>query len=87
MARSGGGCTAAGTNDGILLWGNSSVNACTKQTKDLSCPRGTDKGTKPEGNKSTCCPKDQVFTGTKCVKGNIKNLEICPSGWGCQMRR
>ena len=35
-----GGCTAAGTNNGMLLWGNTSVNACPKETKDLSCPLG-----------------------------------------------
>ena len=50
----------------------------------MSCPLGTDNGKKPEGNNSTCCPKDQVFNGTKCVPGNTKNLETCPSGWGCQ---
>ena len=46
-----GGCTASGTNDGMLLWGNTSVNACTYQTKDLSCPPMNDNdGKKPEGN-------------------------------------
>ena len=55
----------------------------SKETKDLSCPPMNDNGTKPEGNKSTCCPKEQVFDGDKCIIGNTTGLMKCPSGWGC----
>ena len=54
----------------------------SKRYKGLELSNDT--GTKPEGNKSTCCPKDQVFNGTTCIPGNTTGLMKCPPGWGCQ---
>ena len=63
----------AGTNTGMLLWGNTDVK------KRQRTSMNDDDGKKPEGNKSTCCPK--AFDGKKCVP---EGLMKCPSGWGCQ---